>query len=68
MPTEDMVEITIPTQKNFKPSEINSLKYLKVQDGANFKKSGEKILLDFEESIKVTLDWYVKVQAIESIG
>lgn len=68
MPTEDMVEIKIPIKKNFKTSEINTLKYLKVQDGANFKKSWEKIFLDFEDSIKVTLDWYVKVQAIESVG
>ncbi|GAB0174615.1 MAG: DEAD/DEAH box helicase family protein [Candidatus Altimarinota bacterium] len=68
MPMEDMYEITIPIKNNFKKEEIGKLKYLKIQDGADFKKSGEKIELDFEDTIKVTVDWYAKVQAIESTG
>ena len=66
MPTDDMHEITIPIKNNFKKEEIGRLKYLKIQDGADFKKSGEKIELDIEDTIKVTVDWYAKVQAIES--
>lgn len=68
MPMEDMYEITIPIKNNFKKEEIGKLKYLKIQDGADFKKSGERIELDIEDAIKVTIDWYTKVQAIESSG
>lgn len=52
MPTDDMYEITIPIKNNFKKEEIGKLKYLKIQDGADFKKSGEKIELDIEDAIK----------------
>lgn len=68
MPMEDMYEINIPIKNNFKKEEIGKLKYLKIQDGADFKKSGERIELDIEDAIKVTIDWYAKVQAIESSG
>lgn len=66
MPNEEMFEITIPIKNSFGVREIENLKYLRIQDGADFKKSWEKVVLDFDADVKVTLDWYVKVPEIDS--
>ena len=71
---DNIYEIKLPTISRFDKVRDKGLKVLRLQDGVNFKKQGERLVLcspsdDFDEYIiknKVVIDCYSKVQSLVS--
>ena len=65
LPSDETIEIELPTVRTFDPTK--GLKVLRLRDGVNFKRDGGRVAVELHSDTripKIELDYYPKIEAI----